>query len=379
MLDNAMRALGIRQLIGSSAIKKLNAATACIMDDDCIRDSLQYHGTATGLWAGRLLQPHNFPRGTIKGDVDAKVAALMTGDPEYVEALFGPAVETTLSSLRHLIIPRPGRSLVVGDFASIQARIVLALAGQTDKVALIRDGKPGAAYISMAESIYGRDIDKEDDREEYTIGKSTVLGCGFQMGAPKFHLRYCPHKPREFAETVIAAYRDDWAPKVPELWYALGQAAVKTVWDKRPHEAYGCLYQLEDGWLTCRIPSGRKLWYFNPQATRDVMPWDEDDIRMGWTYQATKMGQWRTIHGFGGLMTQNVVSGLARDLLVKAMFDCEANGFPVVLNVHDELVTEPKNGSAELLHQIMIDAPAWACNMGIPVDAETWQGDRYRK
>jgi hypothetical protein len=32
--------------------------------------------------------------------------------------------------------------------------------------------------------------------------------------------------------------------------------------------------QLEDGWLTARLPSGRKLWYYDPQAAvRKAMPW----------------------------------------------------------------------------------------------------------
>ncbi len=139
------RALQIKQLIGSSAIKKLSRAKAVVNADGRARGQLQYHGASPGLWAGRLLQPHNFPRGTItaikkekpEDFVDRKVDALMTGDYKYVEQMVGPAVETVVSSLRHIIIPSPGRELVVGDFAGIQARIALAAAGQDDKTALM--------------------------------------------------------------------------------------------------------------------------------------------------------------------------------------------------------------------------------------------------
>ena len=111
------------------------------------------------------------------------------------------------------------------------------------------------------------------------------------------------------------------------------------------------------------------------------MPWDETDIRLAFTYQAMKTGQWKTIDAFGGLLTENVVQALARDLMVAAMFKCEKNGLPVVLTVHDEIVTEPLVADADpkALEQIMQDRPDWAIAMNIPIKAECWSGQRYRK
>lgn len=375
------RALHIKSLVGSASVKKLGRALSCVSSDGRARGLLQYHGAGPGLWAGRLLQPQNFPRGTVKADVDAKVEALLTGDASYVEAVVGPPVETVVSSLRHIIVPSVGRELVVGDFAGIQARIALAAAGQHDKTALMASGAD--VYIDMAQQIYKRPVTKADTELRQT-GKNSVLGLGFQMGARKFHARYCGNQPLEFAQNVVDVYRKEWAPRVPQLWYGLDEAACDTVHYRTPHEAYGVLYKLEDMWLTARLPSGRKLHYFNPQPIRKPMPWSTEeapDVRRAWTFQAKKMGKWLTIDAFGGLLTENLASALARDLLVTAMFKCEKNGLPIVLTVHDEIVcdAEKRVDNAQMLKQIMEDRPQWAIEMGIPVASETWQGDRYRK
>lgn len=384
MPGDVRRALEIRQLIGSAAIKKLKSAEAVVMADGRARGLLAYHGAGPGRWAGRLLQPHNFPRSRLKVDgeapsIDPLIAALMTEDPEYVECMYGPAVATVVSSLRHIIVASPGRSLVAGDFAGIEARLTLALAGAHSKTSLMASGAD--VYCDMATQIYKRPINKKNDPEERQIGKNSVLGLGFGMGPDKFHFKYCQNQELSFCEEVVKVYRQEWAPEVPKLWYGLMRAATKAVWDKTRQEYAGIVYQVEDLWLTCRLPSGRKLWYFNPKPTREAMPWDDTDIRQSWTYQAKKNGAWITIRPFGGLLTENVAQAMARDLLTEAMFKCEKNGLPIVLTVHDEIVAEPleKDSDHKILRAIMIDIPDWARHIGVPVEAECWTGDRYRK
>lgn len=379
----ARRALRIRQLIGSASIKKLDAMEACVCSDGRAHGLLQYHGAGPGRWAGRIIQPQNFPRGTLgvkEKDIPTLVSALMTGDYRWVADLYGPPVEAVVSSLRYALVPGKGRYFVAGDYAGIEARVVLALAGQYDKCDLLASGAD--VYCDMASQIYGRPINKEDDPEERQTGKNSVLGLGFQMGAKKFHGRYCGGQDLDFAQVVVDTYRKKWAPLVPAVWNELHDALIRTIWDGTPHEAYGVTYALEDAWVTARLPSDRKLWYYNPMKTRRAMPWDETDVRRGTSYQAQKMGKWLTIDTFGGLMTENVVQGLARDLLVHAMFACERENLPIVLTVHDEIVCEPlesQSDAEKMLDQLMTDIPDWARFMKIPVATETWAGDRYRK
>ena len=162
----------------------------------------------------------------------------------------------------------------------------------------------------------------------------------------------------------------------------LQDAAVETVHDGQPHSAYGVEFQIEDGWLTTRLPSGRKLWYYDPRPVLVSVPWDDAILKRSYSYSAQKTGRWIRVKAYGGIITENVVQALARDLMVHAMFICEREHMPIVLTVHDEIVCEvDDNGQdwAKMLQQIMEDQPQWAIDMQVPVTAECWQGTRYHK
>ena len=70
---------------------------------------------------------------------------------------------------------------------------------------------------------------------------------------------------------------------------------------------------------------------------------------------------------YGGLWTENVVCGIARDLLADAMLRIEAAGYPIVLHVHDEIVAEVPEASAALKNSpnLMTRKPAWALELPI--------------
>ncbi len=361
MPDRVASAMRIRALLGSASIKKLARMAACAGMDGRARGLLQYHAAGPGRWGGRLLQPQNFPRGTGKHDPDTAVAALLTGDHEWVHSLLGEPTAVVQNSLRHAIVANKGRALVAGDFAGIEMRVVLALAGQHDKTELLATGKD--VYLDMADDIY--------QKPKGTLTKT-------------FRRRYCPDRTLEFATGVVQAYRKTWAPDVPKVWYAFDDAALSTVQTGEPHEAYGVEFSIDGRWLVARLPSGRKLWYFNPTLRRKRMPWyteENPDVREVWTFQTMKMGRWVTVDAYGGIITENVVQALARDLLVHAMFLCEAENMPVVLTVHDEIVIEPlaKDAKFATLEQIMTDSPQWAKTMRVPIAVEGWVAERYRK
>ena len=301
-------ALHIRQLIGSSSIKKLAAMQACVGYDGRARGLFRYHGTTPGRQTAGLFQPHNFPRGsneTIGMEVDAKVDAIMTGDPEWVKAVTGvEPVELVVGSLRHAIKAAPGRVLMSGDYTGIQLRALLAVARQYDKCEMLAQGVN--AYCDMGRQIYGREIDKHIDVKEYTTSKAGVLGLGFQMGPPKFVLSAAKGGSKitlEESKLVVDVYRKEWAPCVPKLWYGLLQAATDCVWTGEEAESHEIVYRLQDKWLVAEMPNGSTLWYYDPQPVTRLMPWstkEEPDYRKGFSYRVEKQGRLITRDAFGG-------------------------------------------------------------------------------
>ena len=395
-LPHVRRVLQIRQMLGSASIKKLERMLAVVSDDGRARGLMQYHAAGTGRWGGRLLQPHNFPRGDDelrkRASPEHCVDAIMTGDPEYVEAALGlPAIEAVVSSLRFALIPNPGKTFLVGDFAGIEMRIVLALAEQYDKCDLLATGKD--IYLDMAEDIYNRPRGSltKDNVAERTIGKNTVLGCGFGMGPTKFRERYCPEQSVEFAEGVVDTYRTQWAPLVPQLWSGLANALSRIVYHGEGYsDAFGCKFlrhgdRREPEWMTIDLPSGwQRLWYHWPAMRPRPRGLDDppDYVQpLNYSSISYKGGRRQINYLYGGKLTENAVQALARGLLCRSVQAVEQANMPVVLTVHDEIVCEVDEATADLkaFEGLMAERSDWAKNLRIPVAVEAWQGNRYRK
>jgi DNA polymerase len=383
--DDVRAMLECRQVLCSASIKKVDRMLTCVGSDSRARGLQQYHAAGTGRFGGRLLQPHNFPwdkEGVFpKGHTAAKaVAAIMSGDYRFVEAEFGGASAITVVglSLRHALVPSRGHVYLVGDYSGIEARVVLALAGQYDKCQLMASGYD--VYLDMAEDIYNQpkgswavtdkallEEIKKAHGGERTIGKNTVLGCGFQMGGPRFNTQYCPKQPLEFAVRVVASYREVWAPMVPLLWKAFGEAMKNLVAHGIESKVYGCHFHRIDDWACIDLPSGwQRLWYYQPHM-HDRPGWGPGAAC--WT---TKSGKWVRQQLYGGLLTENVVQALARGLLCSAMRRVEAAGMPIVLTVHDEIVAEVPEATADMdkFRKLMAEPPAWAEHMRIPISVE---------
>jgi DNA polymerase len=73
----------------------------------------------------------------------------------------------------------------------------------------------------------------------------------------------------------------------------------------------------------------------------------------------------------------NCVQAIARDVMAEAMLRVEVAGYPVILTVHDEVVSETERGSVEEYQALMEKRPRWGKD--IPIVAKAWSGARYRK
>jgi DNA polymerase len=396
---NVRRVLEIRQMLGGAAIKKVKRMLACTGYDGRARGLLQYYAAHSGRWGGRLLQPQNFPRESLKGiDPDFAVEVLLTGDPMVVERELGVhPLRAVALCLRYCLIPDPGKVFLLGDYKSIEAVIVLALAGHYDLAQGLAGGQP--VYMEMAEQIYNQPkgtwavADKELYKkykeslyvQEYTAGKAAVLGAGYQMGADKFKFmcskNYNIEISQETAEDTITAYRKKFAPKVPPLWYNLDEislSAVKTgqVTGLDLGAGRSIQYREQGEWLVCDLPNGwQHIWYPKPRI--GVSRFDNEC----WQYMKMTNKGLVNVDMYGGIETENVVQALARGILCGAMLRLEEAGFPLVLTVHDECVAEVDEDKADMLQfeKLMVEGSPWIDDLQIPLAVEASCVKRYKK
>lgn len=379
--------LNARAEAAKSSVKKLGAMLDVAMLDDRARGTMLYHAARTGRWGGRTIQPHNFPRGEVK-DIESYIPKVLDGS--IVNS--GVSVLTVLSSmLRSTIVPAPGSELFVGDFAAIEARGVAWSAGEHELLEAFRAGRP--IYKEMAAEIYDRPVASiEKGTIEYQIGKNTILGAGYGMGGCRQKNR--PNEPTKFEQMVkaqtgieispefsckaITTYRTKYE-RIKNHWYGVENAAIKAV------ETPGAVFRAgpirfthRGAYLWMILPSGRPLAYFRPEIVERETPWGDVKPAIEVTQENQVTRQWDRAALYGGLLVENEVQALSRDVMAEAMLRIEPS-YPVILSVHDEIVSErTKNaGSVEEFVGIMSEVPVWA--PGLPINAEGWKGDRYGK
>jgi DNA polymerase len=350
-----------------------------------VHGGLLYHGASTGRWTGKGLQPHNFPRGAIKNMAMAW-DCIKTRDPAYMEMMYGDAMTLLSHSLRGMIVASPGKRLMVADYAAIEARVVFWLAYDEDALRVFRENK--CIYMEMATEIYGRLIhDKEAQAEERQMGKQAVLGLGFQMGAAKFQKtlaeKYGIFIELEFAQKIVDAYRAKFW-RVKKMWWDQEAAAIAAT--KTPGRTVKCgrvAWRMMDGFLHCRLPSGRLLGYADPVVVKKATPWGEKRDCLTFMGVDPYTKKWRRQETYGGTLVENITQATARDLMADAMLRFHRSGvYDVILSVHDELIAEcdESMGTKEhvkVFEGLMAETEEWAD--GLPVKAEGWTGPRYKK
>jgi DNA polymerase len=380
--------LTLRRSLASSSVAKLQRMLDCASDyDGRVRYATQYHGARTGRDAGRLIQIQNYPTGEI-GDrqgltAEALADAILTRNVAHIREIWGPDIFTAIiSSLRSCIVPEPGKVLVVGDYATVEARNLLSLAGQHDRVDQMHSGQD--MYSEVASLIFKRPINRKlpEHHKEGKIGKQTFLGSGYGLGPVGFRARFAPKESIELAKLAIDTYRTEVAPLVPKFWYALYKASVDAVWcsQARTYSHAGIEFRKEGDYLTMRLPSGRKIYYHRPRKETTYNPNTEAEYP-GWSFMSYQGKKFRRHLAWHGMITADAVQGSARDLMVGATKRCEAEGLFTIFKVHDELVLEEKErpGLAVMLKQIMEDVEPWARECRFRVKAETDTMLRYRK
>ena len=419
----ARRGLEIVRTLGRSSTAKYEAMRNWIGPDSRVHGGLLYHGASTGRWTGSGIQPHNFPRPTIKEDPEVLWEVLKLGERETIIDNYGNVMEALASGLRGTIVPSTGKQLYVADFSSIEPRVLFWLADDQQALDIFRSGK--CIYMDFASSLYGYPVtDKKKQDTERQFGKVGILALGYGQGKAKFPetayalsggkvnipetapCKQCrqpehaavhcavpefalksdhPFEPDNAVMTstkVVDAYRSKYW-RVKKLWYALEDASCAAV--ANPGKTQRCgkvTWLMEKGsdFLYCILPSGRRLAYPSPKVEEGVTPWGDPKLELSYKGVNGFNHSWQYQHSYGGLLAENVTQAVARDLLADAMKRCEASGvYLPILSVHDEVLTEaPKGaGSVKDFIGLMTAVPDWG--KGIPVAADGYCAMRYRK
>ncbi len=371
---------------GRSSVTKLKSLLACAGADDVVRGTLLYWGAGTGRWSGRLIQPQNFPRPTL--DAEIFIPEILAGRYDALN-LFASPFQIVSSLLRGCLRARPGRRLIAGDYSGIEARLTNWLAGQQDIVEMFRSGAD--IYMHNARQMFhlGPEATKHTHAQERQAGKAVELGCGFGMGHKKFQSTaakapYFLTIDLPTAKAYVDFYRDTH-PYVVDYWRDLNDAALAAVQTPGSVHAVGptapVKFTCRGGYLYCLLPSGRFLCYPRPRLRERPVPWSPDQTRPAVEVEGmdSQTRQWARYDLYGGILCENIVQAVARDLMAGGMLRVENARYPVIFTVHDEVVADVPlaHGSVEEFRCLLEERPAWARTC--PITAEVWEGERYGK
>ena len=265
-------------------------------------------------------------------------------------------------------------ALPISLLSGLPARVVAWLAGQEDLIEAFRQGKD--IYSEFASMIYGYHVDKGLKTERF-VGKSAILGLGFEMGHVRFKEQMKAATPSvdiplEEAKRIVDLYRAKYG-KIKALWKAADAAMRSVVAGHAGEFGVGIkLYWDHEG---IHMPNGMILRYpnlrFDPELEQYVY-----DSRYGKT----------TL--YSGKIVENIVQALARTIVFYQTckidqklkkVDRPGARFKLVLSVHDEAVAiAPQQASKQveaMMTKIMSQPPAWAADL--PIACESAMGENY--
>lgn len=363
------RALELRQLAAKSSVAKLSRMIETEVDGR-IHGTLRYHAASTGRAGGKLVQPQNLPRPTLShSEIETfKGEGFATASLSDISS----CIRSMISSDR----------LVAADYSNIEGRVAAWVAGESWKVQAFRDFDAGHGpdlYRVAAAGIYSVPIE-EVTKDMRQVGKTSELACQYG-GAEGAFGTMARTFGLDLSFSMITKAVTGWRklhPAIVRMWgllerdarLALKIASRRTDKTSKPVG----LFQMVNGNLYMRLPSGRSLCY--PTAEHSKHKGKDGKDRMAITFfgQDTYTRKWGRTSTYGGKLFENLVQALARDILYHGMEKVQDE---VVLHVHDEVVLESETTSLDTLVAAMCDTPEWA--EGLPVKCEGWEAASYQK
>jgi len=383
----------------AGTLAKLARVPDLVGADGRLRNALRFCAAHTGRWASYGLQIHNLPRDLLGDERPLVEWAVGIGDLRAIALVHDLPLVALLQMLRSLFIAPPGRDLIGGDYAAIEARVVAWLAGQQDKLDVFQaydatEGRPKAARLAVDPYQLAARRSGSEDRQ---LGKVLVLGLGFGMGALKFLVTAAGRGillDRRAGWKIHTAWRED-NPAIVQFWADLDNAAAAAILEPGTVFKVGRLkLAASDDCLGIQLPSGRMLRYWRPSvvtATKRIEVLQEDGTVKKREFEAREIrfftaggdddgggGDMELESTYGGKLAENVTQAVARDLLAAATIGFGRSPYDVVMHVHDSLLAEVDEGAGSVpeFAKIMAAPPSWAA--GLPIAVDCYRGKRFR-
>jgi DNA polymerase len=273
------------------------------------------------------------------------------------------------SPLKKAIRAPQGYVFIDCDSSQIEARTLAWLAGQDDLVAAFDAGED--VYKIMASSIYGVPIEEVTDAQRF-VGKTTILGCGYGMGAVKFQaqlLTFNVVMDLDECKRIINVYRETY-PMIPKLWRQTTDALDAMASNQTaPLGRDGVL--LVCGADGIKLPNGLRLQYPN---LRWVMREGKNEM----VYDQKKGRAILASRIYGGKCVENVCQALARIVIGEQML-MVARRLRVVMTVHDAVgalaPVDKADEARAYVEACMRIRPKWAVEL--PLNCESKMGASY--
>lgn len=363
--------LAARLEIAKSSVKKYEKMLDCVCPDGRAHGLLQFMGAGrTGRWAGRLVQVQNLPRQTFS-DLEEAAALVKSGQADMLGPLWGSAPNVLSELIRAAFVAAPGSRFLVADFSAIEARVIAWLAGEQWVLDLFKNG--GDIYCETGTRMFGQEVKKHSPLRQRA--KVAVLACGYQGGVGA--LKAMGGEKLGLGEDEMASIVDAWRkanPRIAQMWWDVNRAALEAIKNGTSQMVGRIKVYQKLGALVIALPSGRELIYPSPRVGENRFG-GESITFMGLGLNR----KWGRIETYGGKLVENIVQATARDVLAHSMATLEAAGYPTVMHVHDEVITEVPygRGSVDELCALMSRGPKWS--KGLPLAAEGFESTYYKK
>lgn len=366
--------LKLRLATSKTSVKKYEAIDRSVCAENRVHGLLQFYGAnRTGRWAGRLVQIHNLPQNHLP-DLELARALVSEGRYEEVELFYDSTPNVLSELIRTAFVAKPGCRFIISDYSAIEARVLAWLAGEEWRLQVFETH--GKIYEASASAMFHVPIEEitktsplrqKGKISELALGYGGAVGALTSMGALKMGLT------EEELPGLVSTWRSA-NPHITAFWWAIDEAAITAVRDKKPSKVGRVSFEYKSGILFVTLPSGRKLSYVKPRMMLNKFG------REGLTYEGIgESKKWMRLETYGPKLVENIVQAASRDILAEAMLRLEKEGFDIVCHVHDEVVLEVPDGksSVEEVNEIMAVNPVWT--EGLPLKAAGFESPFYKK